>query len=83
MQPFFFLKQRVVRLCNTLHQPLVFLLALLEIVNIFNLSNKIERLIVFMPNQRDGQQRPDDIAVAGVVAFFHGIAIDVAAHQHV
>ncbi len=55
VQPFF-LKQRPRRLCVIRPSTAGFLLlALLEIVNIFNLSNKIERLIVFMTNQRDGQ----------------------------
>ena len=68
---------------NALHQPFVNPLGMLQVVNVLNLRDKVEWGVVAMTHQRNGQQRPDDVARAGVIAFFHGIAINLSACQHV
>ena len=68
---------------NAFHQPFVNPLGMLQVVNVLNLRDKVEWSVVAMTHQRNGQQRPDDVARAGVIAFFHGIAINLSACQHV
>ena len=66
---------------DTLHQPLIDPLGVFQVVDVFNLRNKVERCTVGMTHHGDGQQRPDHFAAAGVVAFFEAVGVDLAIHQ--
>ena len=66
---------------NALHQALIDPFGLLQIVNVFNLGNKIERGAVGMAHHGDGKKRPDHFPVAGVIALLEGVGIDLAVDQ--
>ena len=66
---------------NALHQAFVDPLGLLQVVNVFNLGDKIERRAVGMAHNGDGKQRPDHFTVARVIALFKGIGVDFAVDQ--
>ena len=70
-----------VREGDTLHQTLIDPLGLFQVVDIFNLGNKVERGAVGMAHNGDGQQRPHHLAAASVVAFFEAVAIDLPVNQ--
>ena len=66
---------------DTLHQTLIHPLGLFQIVDVFNLGNKVERRAVGMAHNGDGQQRPHHLAATGVVAFFETVGVDLAVNQ--
>ncbi len=67
---------------DALHQPLIHPLGVLQVIYVFDLCNKVERGVVAVAYQRNGQQCPDDFARARVIALFHGVAIDFTTGQH-
>ena len=66
---------------NALHQAFVDPLGLFQVVNIFNLGDEIERRAVSMTDNGDGEQRPDNLAITGVIAFLQRVGINFAAYQ--
>ena len=70
-----------VREGDTLHQTLIHPLGLFQVVDVFNLGNKVERRAVCMAHNGNGQQRPHHFAAAGVVAFFEAVAVDLPVNQ--
>lgn len=66
---------------NALHQPVVLRLAAFEAADVLDLRDEVQRLPFGVAHQRDGQQRPNGLAVAADIAFLHGVAADVAVEQ--
>ena len=66
---------------NALHQPVVLCLAAFEAADVLDLRDEVQRLPFGVAHQRDGQQRPNGLAVAADIAFLHGVAADVAVEQ--
>ena len=72
-----------VRQRDTLHQPFIDPLSLFQIVNIFDLGDKITRRAVRMAHYRHRQQRPDQIAASGVIALFQRVGVNFPANQQI
>ncbi len=68
---------------DALHQPVVLRLAALKVADVLHLRDEVQRPAFAVAHQRDRQQRPDRLAVAADIAFFHGVAADMTVEQFV